>query len=225
MDTNFKQRLEDANVVRGGHFVYKAGDHGTQFVNKDAVVLEPKLISDIAGHLASAIDTLIGSDNVDFLIGLPLGALILAGQIGILLEKPVVYPDPKYTAEFDGGGQLITKKYGWEFKRGFDDFLRGRTGVIIEDVITTGSSVQDALATLEKQRIGCAISAVVAIYNRGAATADTFGVTQLITAVNNPLEKFPASECPLCARGVPINTDHGRGHEFVAIHGQPPYQN
>ena len=56
----------------------------------------------------------------------------------------------------------------------------------------------------------------VDLFNRGNITAESLGVPRLMSLVELELSTYNPETCPLCATGVPINTDVGKGKEFLA---------
>jgi orotate phosphoribosyltransferase len=57
---------------------------------------------------------------------------------------------------------------------------------------------------------------VAALCNRGGVTAADLDVPALVSLVELSLDSWEAADCPLCRAGVPVNTDVGKGREFLA---------
>ena len=87
-----------------------------------------------------------------------------------------------------------TADSGFLFDRaGFDERLRGRRVLVVEDLVTTGGSVQKVCREVERH--GATIVAASAICNRGAATAEGLSVPRSHTVGTGFRE--------LSARGLP----------------------
>ena len=57
---------------------------------------------------------------------------------------------------------------------------------------------------------------MTALCNRGGITAADLGVPAFSALVTLSLDSWEATSCPLCRGGVPVNTDIGKGREFLA---------
>ena len=76
---------------------------------------------------------------------------------------------------------------------------------------------KDAVAAV--RAAGGIVVAVAALVNRGAVTAADVGVPALVALLDIALDAWDADACPLCRDGVPVNTDVGKGREFLAKRG------
>ena len=65
--------------------------------------------------------------------------------------------------------------------------------------------------------IGGKVIGLGGLCNRGGINAaDLADVPKFTTLVNIKLDAWDAASCPLCERKVPINTEVGKGREFLA---------
>jgi len=195
-------------IVRDDHFVYKSGNHGSVFVNKDQALINPIACERIANVMASSLVN-IGDLRPEVLIGMAEGSINLAGITARLISS-------YYSRNGDVLGMWASKDAQGQFylRSTMEELIRGKTVVIIEDVTTTGSSIRE-LATL-LARYQCKILGAGIMVNRGNVKAKQVGVPKLISLLEMPEEAYPADKCPLCKKGVPINTKLGHGKEFVA---------
>lgn len=54
-------------------------------------------------------------------------------------------------------------------------------------------------------------------FNRGGITTQDVGdVPKLFALANIKLDAWDAADCPFCAQRTPVNTDVGKGREFLA---------
>jgi len=100
-------------------------------------------------------------------------------------------------------------------RRGYDEIVRGKQILIVEDVVTTGLSVMQTADAV--RAAGGTLLAIAALVNRDAAnvTSEMLGAPFLsLACVDFP--SWSASECPLCATGIPIDTRVGKGADFLA---------
>jgi orotate phosphoribosyltransferase len=99
-------------------------------------------------------------------------------------------------------------------KRGYDKFLPGRKVLIVEDVLTTGGSVRKVIELAKNLKAH--VAGVGALCNRGGITQESLQVPLFFPLLTVDLASWSAEECPLCKKGVPINTQVGKGKEFLA---------
>jgi orotate phosphoribosyltransferase len=185
-------------------------------VNKDEVYTDALTISSLCIDLALPYrdDKRAPDLLVETVIGPAIGGVILAHSAAHFLSLD----GRRVRAVFADKDEKVKGRF--EILRGYDKHIAGKRVLVVEDIITTGSSV---LGTVEAvRRIGGTVLGVAALCNRGrGVTAETIGVPKLNQLVTMDLETWDADHCPLCATGAPINVDIGYGAEFVATHGQP----
>jgi len=186
-------------IVRGSHLVYTSGRHGSDYVNKDALYPRTEVISALCARLADA----FVDEAVEAVFAPALGGIILtqwtAHHLQAKTGKPVlaVFAEKAETPE------------GFVLKRGYDTLLTGKRTLIVEDILTTGGSIQKIVRLAA--RLGVPVVGVAALCNRGGITAADLGVDRLFSLVEVALQSWEAAACPLCAQGVPINQSLGKG--------------
>jgi orotate phosphoribosyltransferase len=184
-------------IVTGSHIVYTSGKHGSAYVNKDAVYPNTVRVAELCRHLGDA----AAPHRPEIVCGPAMGGIILAQWTGHHLGLPAVYAEK--AAE---GGMAL--------RRGYDKLVAGRRVLVVEDVLNTGGSVREAVAAV--RAAGGDPVVVAALVNRGAVTAADVGVPALVALLDVALDAWDAEACPLCRDGVPVNTDVGKGREFLA---------
>lgn len=121
--------------------------------------------------------------------------------------------------ELHSGEQLVKRAGTFTIGRGYDKFISGKNVLVVEDVLTTGSTakkVVEAVRTAGGNIVGLGV-----LCNRGGITTRDVGdVPKLVTLVNVKLDAWDEKDCPLCRQGVPVNTDVGKGREFLARQSQ-----
>lgn len=203
------QLLFDAGaVLTDSHFVYTSGKHGTAYVNKDAVYPHTQITS----SLCRAIAEQFVDDSVEAVIAPAVGGVILSQWVAYHLERITSCVTGRevfgvYAEKAESGDTFI-------IKRGYDKFVAGKNVLVVEDVLTTGGS---AKKVVEATRIlGGNIVGLGVLCNRGGITANDLGVPALFSLTSVPLDAYDEAKCPLCADDVPINTDVGKGKEYMA---------
>lgn len=195
-------------IITGSHVVYASGKHGSAYINKDAVYPHTDKIANLCYELVERLIRQAKISDIDVVIGPALGGIILsqwvANHLSQMRRKEVL----AVYAEKDENGTFV-------IKRGYDKLIKDKKVLLVEDVLTTGGSVKKVIEVVRS--IGGQIVGVGALCNRGGVTAADIGdVPVLLSLVNIQMEAWDPEECPLCKQGVPINTDVGKGRQFLA---------
>jgi orotate phosphoribosyltransferase len=196
---------ETGALITQSHVVYTSGRHGTTYVNKDALYLHPTVTEQLCAHMAQDYDPAA----VDVVAGPTVGGVILAQWVAWHLTQRRDTGDvlAVYAEE-----EAETKRR--VFRRGYDAQVRGRRVVVVEDVVTTGGSAQKVIAAVRE--LGGTVVGLSILCNRsGKDGADLFDVP-FHPLTTDALESWAAEDCPLCAQGVLVNTNVGKGKAFVA---------
>lgn len=190
-------------IITDSHLVYTSGKHGSVYINKDAVYPHTADISEICKMMASKFK----NSDVQVVAGPSLGGIILsqwvAHHLSQMKGKEIL---GVYTEKTPEKNQIFT--------RGYDKHVKGKKVLVVEDITTTGGSVRKVVDSVKAA--GGQVLGVCVMVNRNAEIND--GV---VGAPFHPLAFMAASaydeaECPLCKQNVPINTEVGKGREYLA---------
>lgn len=199
-----RQMLIDCRaLLADDHFVYISGDHGSGWVDKDTIFVEPKRAMRLGELLAAA----VGRFDADILCGPATGGLIVAQWTALALGLPAVFAEhnsPRTSAELRG-------QFG--FHRGYDRLVAGKRVLVVDDVVNTGLSIRQTVAAVEGA--GGRVVAAAALVDRGNVDAAALGVGDYLYLMEYDIPDWPAAECPLCRAGVPINTRYAHGQDFL----------
>lgn len=176
---------KDTNVILTGHFLLRSKRHSDTYINKDAIFSHPRTFHKTARAIYYEILKTCRVDGNVVVTGPALAGAILAAPISLYLDVTFVYPE-----------KIDNKMV---FRRGYDQKIPGKNIILIEDIITTGGSVQ--LTIDEVLRLGGIPSGVFAIWNRTGWQPKECSVTSLI---NQPVESWSPKECPLCQKKMPL---------------------
>jgi orotate phosphoribosyltransferase len=185
------------------HFVGVSGAHFDTYIFKDALFPHTAETSRIGELFALRNRDL----DIDVVAAPALGGIILSQWVAFhlsrLKEKEIA---SVYTEKTSENGQVFT--------RGYDEYVRGRNVLVVEDSTTTGGSAQKTAESV--RAAGGKVIAVSVMINRDPAlvTEATFGAPFRPLA-EYPVRAYDPAECPLCKRGVPVNTAIGHGRKFL----------
>jgi len=198
--------FDDAGaILEGDHFVYIAGDHGSGWVDKDVVYPDPNRIARLSDLLAA----LVRDWRVEVVCGPATGGLVVAQWLAHRLGALAVFAEHDPTAP--AGGAV---RPPFVLRRGYDQLVRGRRVLAVDDIVSTGHSVRQTIAAL--RAAGGEVVGAAAYITRGNVDAAGIGVGELRTLLELRIPSWPAASCTLCAQGVPVNTRYAHGAEFVA---------
>lgn len=190
-------------IVTGSHIVYTSGRHGSAYVNKDALYLHPGEV----GLLCKEAALRCAKWNAEVVAGPTMGGIILsqwtAFHLSAILGRGIL-------SVFAEEGPDKRRLFG----RGYAKIVSGRKVLVVEDVLTTGASAAKVVEAVRET--GGEPVAVQALVNRGGVTEKDVGGPPLAALISVSLESFPEEDCPLCRQGIPVNTEVGKGKDFLA---------
>ena len=192
-------------VITNSHVVYTSGMHGKVYVNKDAVYPHTAETS----RLCRAIAERFADDNVQVVVAPAIGGVILSQWVAYHLSEITGREVLGVYAEKSASGDAFV------IKRGYDKLIVGKNVLVVEDILTTGGSAKKVIEAT--RAIGGNVVGLGVLCNRGGITPeDVANVPKLTALVNMKLDAWDEAACPLCEQNVPVNTDVGKGREFLA---------
>jgi orotate phosphoribosyltransferase len=200
-------------ILRGDHFVYVTGEHGDGWVAKDAVFPYTDRVDELCRMLAEAVA--VAEIEVDYVCGPATGGLIVAQWTAHHLGLPAVFAEHAkeegYVPAHAGAGPL---RAPFVLRRGYDEAVRGKRVLVVDDVVNTGLSVRETADAVRSA--GGQVEAVACLCTRGNAAAEDVGCERFVWLTEVLVPSWPADECPLCRDGVPVNTRYAHGSDFLA---------
>lgn len=215
MENTVDQVLSECDaVITGDHFVYKAGNHGSVYVNKDAIYVNPTATQKIAITMAVRIAAIakVNGYEIDMVAGAAVGGAILGNTIAFYLGQQLGKEIKSVFADKEGDSFI--------FKRGYEKLVPGSSIVVVEDIVNTGATCRELNQVIQK--LGGKVLLAYCICNRGGVVgSDIFPNSDisLVALKNIKLEQYPEDNCPLCRQEIPINTKLGHGKAFLQKKG------
>ena len=169
-----------------GHFRLTSGLHSPHYLQCALVLRHPRTAEDLGRRLAAELRTIV-DEPVALVVSPALGGLIIGHEVARALGTPMLFTerDPE------------TRQMA--LRRGFT-VHPGDTVVVVEDVITTGGSTREVIATL--RAAGARVLAAGSIIDRSGGTADV-GVRRVALGTLQVAAHRPDT-CPLCREGIPV---------------------
>jgi orotate phosphoribosyltransferase len=224
-------------ISTDSHFVLTNGLHGRVYLKKDNLYPHVAQTAFIGSKLAE----LFIADEIDVVVSPAIGGVVLSQWTAFHLtdllnrevlstyaereERSVAKPsrhDMLIVVDMRSfylrpGEELVVKCAGFVLKRGYNELVAGKRVLIIEDILTTGGTVEKVVQATRKA--GGQIVGVGALCNRGNVTAEQLDVPKLHSLINLSLETWTEEEClhsGPCSEGVPIDQTVGKGQQFMA---------
>ena len=215
MEFDLIDLLKKNDVVKEGHFKLSSGRHSKLYINKDDIYSNNELFGVVCNMITKLISTKF-KDDFDIITGPAIAGAILAGPVSLILRKNFVYPEKKmeiYKEPYSCHGELHFRdkisSMGMEFRRGYDKKIINSRVLIVEDIITTGQSVNQTIDAIKE--CGGTPIGIVSIWNRTGWNTTVCSNYQLI---NEYVESWNMAECPMCNDKIPL-TDPKTGKEII----------
>lgn len=186
--------LERIGAVLRGHFLLTSGRHSDLYFEKFRLLESPALLEQTVRAMLSNLPCEV-VERVEAVVGPTLGGVIVAYEAARQLGVRALY------AEREGNART--------FRR--DSVLQAGTPVlVVDDVLTTGTSIREVLHLLET--LEAQMLAIGVLIDRSAPPL-SFGVP-LACALRLPAATYAPDECPLCRQGIPL-TKRGSRSEIA----------
>lgn len=210
--------IESEAIITGGHFVYTSGRHGDSYVNKDNIYRDPRKLSILARALAEH----FSNSKIEVVVAPAYGGIALSQWVAYHLSeitKRTVYAcfSEKETKQViietnTCKNVLLYETGDLILRRGFGELVHDKKKgiLVVDDVVTTGSSIRKTIFALWANRSG--EEAVGVLCNRGGVgRSDLLNTYEFYSLFNLSLPSWDSKECPLCKNNISINRDLGKG--------------
>lgn len=190
-----------------GHFALASGRHSSTYVDPDKLYIHANVVAQCCGAIARY----FAAKRINVVVGPANGGIILSQNVARLLTKYNILEVLAAYTERPTGHKVFT------LTRGHHKIVTGRKVLVVDDIATSGGSLRETIQAT--RQAGGTVVGVAVICNRGGVTAahlDDPPPTEFFWLCQMELESWPEADCPLCQKGVPINTDIGHGREFLA---------
>jgi orotate phosphoribosyltransferase len=174
--------FRESGALREGHFILASGRHSPLYLEKFQVLQHPVETE----RLCAAIASWVRPRGADTVAGPTTGGIILAHEVARQLGVRAIY------AERRANGT------GREFRRGFA-LRSGERVVVVDDIMTTGGSVQETIDAVRSAGGEVVGAAVLVDRSGGEALLDV--PIEALWRLDIPT--YAPAECPLCAKGIP----------------------
>jgi orotate phosphoribosyltransferase len=170
--------FKEAGAFLEGHFTYTSGRHGNRYLEKFRLLERAEYTEPLCRMIAAT----YADSAVDVVAGPTTGGIILAYEVGRLLRVPGIF------CEKGDGGRV--------FRRGFT-IRPGQRVLVVDDIVTTGGSLQDTFDAVEG--LGGVVAGVGVMADRsGGRVTPPY---PYFACLEVEFETWAATDCPMCAAG------------------------
>jgi orotate phosphoribosyltransferase len=182
------QIFRQTNALLDGHFLLTSGLHSPQYFQCAKVLQYPKYLHLFAGELAKHFEY----SEIELVISPAIGGVVVGTEVGRMLDVRTIF------AERENGTMSL--------RRGFE-IKKGERVLVVEDVVTTGGSVDEIIQLAKKADATLAGVGYIVDRSNGKTkfNAKTFSVLQMDVVTYTP------EMCPLCKDGSPAVKPGSRG--------------
>lgn len=191
-----QEQVEQLLPKREGHFVFESGHHGQVWLDLELLFLRPERVQPLAEALAARLR--------GYQAAAVCGPLVEGAFVGLMvassLRLPFSYSEPVRDRSATG---LFPVSY--PIPKSLEPKLRGKRVAIVNDVINAGSAVRGTLASLKECGAQPVAIGTLAVYGSAASDLAATHDVALEALASFPSRIWAPGECPLCAKGVPLN--------------------
>lgn len=192
-EAEVRSLFEEAGALLTGHFVLTSGSHSNRYLQCALVTQYPAHASRLAGALAGRFT----GQAVDAVLGPAVGGIVLAQEVAQALYRQGQKNVRAIFCERVDGRMVL--------RRGFS-LKPGERVLAVEDVVTTGGSVKEAIALAKAA--GAAVIGAGCFVDRSASAPDLGAPLTALLKVEAAI--YPPGDCPLCRQGLPVNKPGSR---------------
>ncbi|CAA9581212.1 MAG: Orotate phosphoribosyltransferase [uncultured Thermomicrobiales bacterium] len=178
-------QLRAIGALKRGHFLFSSGRHGDVYLEKFDLLRDPGATSDVCRGFVER----FRDQAIDVVVGPTTGGILLAFETARQLRVAAAYAE-----------RASDEAAGREFRRG-TSFAPGSRVLVVDDILTTGGSVRETLAALERHPVE--VVAVAVLVDRSGGEVE-FGGIPLAALASQRIDSWLPEACPMCAAGEPV---------------------
>lgn len=177
--------FKECDALLEGHFKLTSGKHSAWYFEKIRIIEKPAVLEQIVELLGEK----IRNDKVafDYVISPAYGAIAIGFLVALKLGKKFAFT------------QRLEEKM--DFRPGWRGLKARERAIIVEDVLTTGGSIQEVIGALKQKEIFVAGVYVLVDRTAGQVLIEGEPVSSLLAL---KVDAFDPEVCPLCREGVPL---------------------
>jgi len=198
---------ESQAILEDDHFVSVNGYHSSGWIDKDAINPHTPWVSALCAMLVEATTHL----QPEIICGPSEGGLIVSLWTGFHAKLPSVFVEHEAAHGQELRGRFI-------FRRGYDQWVKGKRVLVVDDVVNTGHSVRQTVDAI-KEASGNIVG-IACYVDRGNVSAEDLGGFPYHYLLQWKIPSWPEEETPAEILARPVNTRYAHGAEYLAKKAQ-----
>ena len=186
-----------------GHFKLESGYHGGLWLDLDPLFISSAQVRPYVETLAER----LRQHKIEAVCGPLVGGAFLAQAVAALLDVEFYYAE-RFAPERPGDS-LYPVEY--RLPAGNAGRVGGKAVAVVDDAISAGSAVRGALASLQASGARAVVVGALLVLGAEAERYCREQGLALEYVAQLPYELWRPADCPLCARGEPLEDRTGAG--------------
>lgn len=182
------QIFKETDALLEGHFVLTSGLHSPHYFQCARVLQYPKYLHLLAGDIAKHYEY----SEVEVVVSPAVGGIVVGTEVGRVLGVRTIF------AERENGVMKLRRGFGLK---------KGERVLVVEDVVTTGGSVDEVCALVRQAE--AKLTGIGCIVDRSNGTAQFDG--KFYSVMEMDVRTFPADAVPPELAAIPVSKPGSRG--------------
>ncbi|MCK5036863.1 MAG: orotate phosphoribosyltransferase [Candidatus Sabulitectum sp.] len=184
--------LTECDALLEGHFRYTSGKHGKLYFEKIKVARRPDLVMELGRMTAEQMEDI--KDSFDVVCAPAFGAIVFGFATAHAMGKPFAFLQ-RDADEVMG------------IRSGFKSVVENARVLLVEDVVTTGGSVREAIAVMND--LNATVEMVGLLVDRTNGKLELPAPYRALLTVK--AESWDPDECPMCKEGIEVTKPGSSG--------------
>ena len=181
MSDKVLEMFKMAGAIKEGHFLLASGLHSPVYWEKFRILQHPHLTERLCRLIAQHFK----GQKIDVVAGPTTGGIILAFETARQLGVRSIFAEKEREARV--------------FRRGFE-IAAGEHVLVVDDILTTGSSVRETISAVDK--LGGVVIGIGVLVDRSEGIL-AFNLP-FFSCLRAPTIAYSPQECHLCAARIPL---------------------
>ncbi|MBC7362996.1 MAG: orotate phosphoribosyltransferase [Candidatus Aminicenantes bacterium] len=176
--------FKESQALLKGHFLLTSGKHSEWYFEKIKLIERPVVLEKIIDLLVEQIKK--DSLEFDYVVSPAYGGIAIGFLTALKLQKMFAFT------------QRVEERM--TFRSGFAGLQNSRA-IIVEDILTTGGSINEVLECLQARQV--TVSGIYCLVDRSGGEVLIQG-KPVGSLLSLKVEAFEPDKCPLCQQGLPL---------------------
>ncbi|MEW5900283.1 MAG: phosphoribosyltransferase family protein, partial [Acidobacteriota bacterium] len=181
--------FQEADALLQGHFQLTSGKHSEWYFEKIRLIEKPRTLEKLVDLLVEKV--MAENRNFEYVVSPAYGAIAIGFLAALKLKKKFAF-----TQRLE---EKMSFRPGWV---GIED----TRAIVIEDILTTGRSIQEVVECLRQRDVKVAGTYVLVDRTTGEVLIEGVPVRSLLAL---KVEAFDPDSCPFCKRGMLLTKPGG----------------